>query len=152
DLVCALLHTALAGLVTALEHDPGLPLHQVQVLDASQRTQILAGWNDTAAAVPAGSGPELVAAQARRTPDAVAVACGDAHVSYGELYERACRLGQFLRQAGVGAESVVGLCLGRGPDLIAGVLGVWLAGAAYLPLDPSYPAGRLGGSTGHSRA
>src|SRR6185437_8205458 len=72
--VCALLHTALGSLVTALEDAPGTSLRQVRVLDEEERAQVLTGWNDTAAAVPAGTVPELFGAQAARTPDAVAVA------------------------------------------------------------------------------
>jgi amino acid adenylation domain-containing protein len=87
--------------------------------------------------------PELITAQAARTPDATAVACGDSVISYGELAARAARLAQYLRLAGAGPEQVVGLCLDRGPDMITAIVGTWLAGAAYLPLDPAYPAQRL---------
>ncbi len=124
----------------------------VQVLGVGERAQIVAGWNDTAAVVAAGSAGELVGVQVARVPDATAVVCGEVSLSYGELFGRACRLAWFLREAGAGPESVVGLCLGRGPELVAAVLGVWLAGAAYLPLDPAYPAGRLGFMLADSRA
>ena len=100
-LVCGLLHTALGSLVTALEHAPGTPLRQVQVLGEGERAQIVSGWNDTAAAVPAGTLPELFEAQAARTPDAVAVACAGAAVSYA----RAERGGQ---SAGPGSGSARG--------------------------------------------
>ena len=63
--------------LAAVAADPGVRLRQVEVLDAAERAELVAGWNDTAAAVPAGSVAELVAAQAARAPDAVAVACGD---------------------------------------------------------------------------
>ena len=96
-------------------------------------------WNDTAAALV----PELIVARAARTPDAAAVVCGDAVLSYGELAGRAGRLARYLVSQGAGPEQVVGLCLDRGPDMITAIVGVWLAGAAYLPLDPAYPPPRL---------
>ena len=83
--VCALLCTAAASLVSVLEDDPATPLRAVQVLDAAEREQVLAGWNDTAVAVPAVTVAGLFGVQAAGTPDAVAVVCGDAVVSYGEL-------------------------------------------------------------------
>ena len=87
---------------------------------------------------------ELVAARAAGVPDAVAVMCGGVSLTYGGLEERANRLAHYLRGAGVGAETVVGLCLERGLDMVAAMLAVWKAGGAYLPLDPGYPAERLG--------
>src|SRR6185437_13636958 len=98
-LVCALLHTALANLVVVLQDAPGTPLRQVQVLDAAERARLVTAWNETAADVPAGSVPELIAAQAARAPDAVAVCRGNTWVSYGELAARAARLGGYLRAA-----------------------------------------------------
>ena len=142
--VCALLVTALDGLVTALEQAPATPLHQVAVLGTAERAQLLAGWNDTARPVPAASVPELIAARAARAPDAVAVVCGDVHVSYGELDARAGGWPGMLAEAGAGPETVVGLCLERGAEMVTAIVGVWRAGAAYLPVDPAYPAARRG--------
>ena len=141
-----------ARVLAAVAAGPDIPVHAVGVLDQAERAQLVAGWNDTAAPVPALTLPELVAAQAARTPDAVAVSCDGAVVSYRELLGRAGRLGGFLRDAGAGPETVVGLCLERGPEMVTAVLGAWLAGAAYLPLDPGYPAGRLGFMLGDSGA
>ncbi len=142
--VCALLVTALDGLITALEQAPATPLHQVAVLEPAQRTQLLAGWNETAAPVPAASVPELIAAQAARTPDAVAVISGDEHVSYGELDARANRLAYYLRDMGAGPERVVAVVMERSAELVVTLLGVLKSGAAYLPVDPGYPAERVG--------
>ncbi|GAA0340078.1 amino acid adenylation domain-containing protein [Streptomyces blastmyceticus] len=90
--------------------------------------------------------PELFAAQAARTPDATAVdtvGSGRAGLTYGELDRRANRLAHRLRALGAGPESLVGVCLRRGPGLVVSLLAVWKAGAAYVPLDPDHPADRL---------
>ena len=86
----------------------------------------------------------MFAAQAERTPDAVAVVGEDQTLSYGELEVRANRLAHHLRGLGVGPEVVVGLCVERSAAMVVGLLGILKAGGAYLPLDPSYPAERLG--------
>src|SRR5262245_44026408 len=86
---------------------------------------------------------ELVAAQAARTPHRVAVSCEGRELTYGELLERARGLAGHLRELGVGPETRVGICAERSLELVVGVLGTLTAGAAYVPLDPSYPAERL---------
>ena len=127
----------------AVTANPEARLREIQVLEETERAQILRSWNDTAGPVPSGTVPEWFWAQAQRTPDAAAVVCGGAVVSYGELAVRAGKLARLLVAAGAGPEQVVGLCLDRGPGMITAMLGAWLAGAAYLPLDPSYPPVRL---------
>ncbi|WP_157357541.1 non-ribosomal peptide synthetase [Amycolatopsis nigrescens] len=87
--------------------------------------------------------PELVAAAARRAPAAVAVSCGGARLTYGELDSVADRLAAALRYRGVGPEGLVGVCVDRSTELPVVLLAVLKAGAAYLPLDPGYPAARL---------
>ncbi|MFC9220049.1 amino acid adenylation domain-containing protein [Streptomyces hygroscopicus] len=90
---------------------------------------------------------ELFATQAARTPDAIAVATAApgalGALTYSALEQRAERVAHRLHALGVGPGAVVGVCLRRGPDLLAALLGVWKAGAAYLPLDPGHPAERL---------
>ncbi|MFF5969962.1 amino acid adenylation domain-containing protein [Streptomyces sp. NPDC012769] len=86
---------------------------------------------------------EVFEAQARRTPDRVAVVCGHERVSYRELDERANRLASALIGRGVRPGSRVGVCLDRDTWLIAGLLAVLKAGCAYVPLDPAYPDDRL---------
>ena len=142
-LVCALLETAAAGLAVALEDAPQAPLRSVPVLGAAERSQVLADWNDTACPVGGETLAELFAVQAERAPDAVAVACGDALETYGELDAAASRLGGALARLGAGPESVVAVVMGRGAGLATAVLGAWRAGAAFLPVDPGYPAQRI---------
>ncbi|WSP95911.1 amino acid adenylation domain-containing protein [Streptomyces sp. NBC_01233] len=142
--VCALLHTCVASMMTALEDAPETALNELEILDEAERG-LLEQWNDTGA-MAAGAGvavPESFAEQVARTPDAVAVVAGAHEVSFAELDARANRMAHHLRAQGVGAESVVGLCLPRGVDMVAAMLGVWRAGAAYLPLDAEYPPERL---------
>ena len=150
--VCALLVTALDGLVTALEQAPATPLHQVAVLERAEREQLVSGWNDTAAAVPDGTLPQLLEAQAARTPDAVAVVAGGAALSYAELDARANRLARYLAGLGTGPEQVVAVVMDRSAELVTALLGVLKAGAAYLPVDPGYPAERIGFMLADSRA
>jgi amino acid adenylation domain-containing protein len=84
-----------------------------------------------------------LARQVARTPDAVAVECGPESLTYAELDRRASELSTHLLAHGVGVESVVGLCLHRGVDLVVAMLAIIKSGAAYLPMDPANPAERL---------
>ena len=87
--------------------------------------------------------PELVAAQTARTPDAIAVCCGQERLTYRELGERANVLARRLHAHGAGPDRLVGVCLRRTIDLPVVLLAVLQAGAAYLPLDPNHPPARL---------
>ncbi|MDN3295050.1 amino acid adenylation domain-containing protein [Streptomyces ficellus] len=80
---------------------------------------------------------------AKAHPGRPALTCGPVSYTYGELNERANRLAHWLLARGVGPGSVVGICLDRSPELVVTLLGALKAGAAYAPLDPSYPAERL---------
>ena len=105
---------------------------------AAQPALPLAGAAQNAATLPA-----LFAAQAARTPDAVAVVFEDRTLSYAALDAHANRLAHHLQSLGVGPETVVGLCVERSPEMVIGLLGILKAGGAYLPLDPNYPRERL---------
>ncbi|WP_411107400.1 amino acid adenylation domain-containing protein, partial [Streptomyces sp. cmx-4-9] len=87
--------------------------------------------------------PDLFEAQVQRGPDLTAVACRGETLSYAELNARANQVARFLIDRGVGPEGLVALSLPRSPDWVAAVLGIWKAGAAYLPVDPQYPADRV---------
>ncbi len=87
--------------------------------------------------------PQLMAAQAATTPNAVAVTHGNLSLTYKELDQRADRLAHFLHALGVGPDVVVGIYLNRSPAMIVAALAIFKAGGAYLPLDPSYPKERL---------
>jgi amino acid adenylation domain-containing protein len=87
--------------------------------------------------------PELVAAQAAATPDALALVAGGAVICYRDLDRRANQLARRLQELGVGPDVLVGLCVERSVALVVGALGIMRAGGAYVPLDPAYPAKRL---------
>ncbi|WP_189974565.1 non-ribosomal peptide synthetase, partial [Streptomyces avidinii] len=144
--VGAQVRTAVASLVTALEAaldgGPQTALSAVRVLEDDERTRLLTEWNGTAEEVPADSVAGLFGAQVARTPDAAAIVADGERVSFAELDVRANRIAHHLVAQGIGAESVVGLALPRGAEMITGMLAVWKAGAGYLPLDPEQPADR----------
>ncbi|HEY3569257.1 MAG TPA: amino acid adenylation domain-containing protein, partial [Thermoanaerobaculia bacterium] len=125
--------------------DPDLPLSALPVLGLAERHQALAEWNDTARPPLSWTAPERFAAQAARTPEAPAVTAAGETLSYGELDRRSAALARHLRALGVGRESRVALLLGRTADVPVAILGVWRAGAAYVPLDLDAPAERLAG-------
>ncbi|MEV0126825.1 amino acid adenylation domain-containing protein, partial [Streptomyces sp. NPDC050703] len=138
--------------LSVLAEDPTARISTVEVLASDERQRLLVGWNGVSVPVVGSSLPELFAAQVVRTPDAVAVVFEGVEVSYAELDVRANRLARCLRERGVGAESVVAVCLERGVDLVVGLLGVLKAGGAYLPVDPEYPVGRISGVLGDAGA
>ncbi len=134
----------LAGVLAAVAGDPQIRLRRVPVLGGAEREQVLCGWNDTARDVPAATLGDLFGVQAAACPDAVAVVCGDVQVTYGGLDAASGRVARLLAGRGAGPESVVAVVMGRSAALVAALVGVVKAGAAYLPVDPSYPAGRVG--------
>ncbi|WP_344516021.1 amino acid adenylation domain-containing protein, partial [Dactylosporangium maewongense] len=141
--VVGMLHTVVGELVVALESGAPAPLSGLGVLDATSLERVVAGWNGPGVEVPDVTLPELFVAQVARTPDAPAVVHGGVAVSYRELDARANRLARLLVACGVCPESVVGVRLPRGVDLIVALLAVWKAGGAYLPIDPALPAERV---------
>src|SRR5271165_5956538 len=87
--------------------------------------------------------PSLIESQARKTPNALAIAHDDTHLTYAELLQRSSALAQRLKALGLARGAVVGIYSERSAALIVSALGIMRAGGAYLPLDPSYPSERL---------
>ena len=124
--------------------EPDRPVDELDVLLDEDR-ELLARWSrGPVSDDPPASLPDLVAAQVARVPDAVAVRDPRRSLTYRQLDERSARLRHLLREGGVGPGDVVGIRLGRTVDLLVAMLGILRAGAAYLPLDPAYPADRTG--------
>ncbi|WP_328872036.1 amino acid adenylation domain-containing protein [Streptomyces sp. NBC_00287] len=130
------------SVLEAMAADPEGSAQESHLPERERRRQLVE-WNDTGSEAPAASVLELFEQQAARTPQAVAVRGEDGTMSYAELDAEANRIAHCLRGRGVGAESRVAVMLDRGPALVASLLGVWKAGAAYVPVDPSYPAERV---------
>ncbi|MDB5883556.1 MAG: MelG protein (non-ribosomal peptide synthetase)-like protein [Ramlibacter sp.] len=87
---------------------------------------------------------DAIAAQTARTPDHAAISCNGRTLSYRELESHSAALAAKLARSGAGPGAIVGVCLPRSPELLVAVLAIWKTGAAYLPLDPEYPAERIG--------
>ena len=119
----------LVRLLTAAVADATRPLGSLAILDEAERSTILEGFNATARDLAPATLPSLFAAQAARTPDAVAVVFEDRALTYAALDAHANRLANHLRGLGVGPETVVGLCVERSPEMVVGLLGILKAGA-----------------------
>ncbi|MBW3571292.1 MAG: amino acid adenylation domain-containing protein, partial [Gemmatimonadetes bacterium] len=133
----------LAALLQGALARPELPVLDLPMLGEAERRTLLA-WSRTPAADPPGETALAVfQAQAARTPDALAVVGGAEQVTFAALHARANRLANHLRGLGIGTEDRVGVCLARTPELIVALLAAMKAGAAYVPLDPAYPPGRI---------
>jgi amino acid adenylation domain-containing protein len=130
-------------LLTQLVSAPEAPLSQVSLLDAGDASQLASWSRGDEGAIEAACLHEQFEHQAERQPDALAVVCEGQRLTYAELNARANRLARHLRAHGVGAEARVVLCLERSLELAVAILAVWKAGAAYVPLDPAYPPGRV---------
>ena len=131
-------------LLEAVVADPEQRIRELAMLPEEEQSQLLVEWNETRRDYELDhSINELFERQVNLTPSHVAVSCAGEQITYGRLNERANQLRHYLRARGVGPEVRVGICLERSIDLVIGILGVLKAGAAYVPLDPDYPAERV---------
>ncbi|WP_325176171.1 non-ribosomal peptide synthetase [Burkholderia gladioli] len=131
------------NLLEAAVRDPRQRIGELDMLGAADRAQVVREWNRSEAVYPAAQLTGMVEAQARRTPEAVALRHGEATLSYARLDARANQIAHALIARGVGPDTRVAICVRRGLDMVTGLLGVLKAGAAYVPIDPAYPAERL---------
>jgi amino acid adenylation domain-containing protein/non-ribosomal peptide synthase protein (TIGR01720 family) len=131
-------------LLVGMAEDPDRPLADVPWLSDVERHRVTVEWNDTAATVPDTTLTELLAEQAKRTPQALALRMDDGvSLSYAELHAWANRLAHKLIRSGAGPERYVGVMLPRSAELVVALLAVLKAGAAYLPIDADLPAERV---------
>jgi amino acid adenylation domain-containing protein len=128
----------------ALAADPEARYDGCALLSEQERRQLLLEWNDTRTSYPRDRCiHELFEAQVERSPDAAALVFAEQHISYRELNRRANQLARYLRTQGAAPDVCVGVCMERSTEMIVAFLGILKVGAAYLPLDPAYPAERL---------
>jgi len=138
------------------EDGDGIRLSDLPLLGREEREQMLVAWNGANTGLPETlpEAPvhEMALRHAQARPNALAVSWEGGSLTYGELMRRSLRLAAWLRRRGLGEEDVVALRLERSPELVVSSLGVLLAGAAYLPVDPSNPSERLAYVLGDSGA
>ncbi len=132
-------------LLQGIASNPEQRLHELPLLTHREREQLLVDWNNTAAEYPGKDLclHQLIEAQAKRTPEAVAVEFEGSQLCYRELNERANRLAHYLRGMGVGPDTLVGVAMERSFEMVVALYGVLKAGGAYVPIDPEYPRERL---------
>jgi amino acid adenylation domain-containing protein/non-ribosomal peptide synthase protein (TIGR01720 family) len=130
----------LEGLVTS---EPGQSWHQLPLLTEAEQQQLHA-WNQTETDYPVSKTiVDLFQAQVEKTPNHIAVVFEEQALSYQALNTKANQLAHYLMTLGVGAETLVGICVERSLEMAIGLLGILKAGGAYVPLDPDYPPERL---------
>ena len=130
-----LLHAAVA--------EPRLLVARLPLLDEAGVARQVYEWNATDADYPQRTMHSLIEEQVARTPDRMALRCEDRSLSYAEMNRRANQLAHHLREMGIGAGSLVGLCLERSESMIVAVLAIHKAGGAYVPLSGDFPKARL---------
>jgi amino acid adenylation domain-containing protein/non-ribosomal peptide synthase protein (TIGR01720 family) len=133
------LETLLEGMIARSQQR----VSELPLLSAAERDVTLSEWNETHADFPSLTLHELFERQAEATPDAVALIFEGERLSYRELNDRANRLAHYLGGSGLRRGALVGVCLGRGPEIIISLLGILKAGAAFVIIDPEYPKERL---------
>lgn len=136
--------TRYASILNQMIADPKRSIREISILNAEEKRAVLAQQATTAYPLP----PEtnvltLIAQRARSAPDRIAITFGHDSISFGELEARSTQLAQLLRQAGVLTEDLVALYVDRSAQMIVAMLAIMKAGAAYIPIDPNFPADRI---------
>ncbi|MGW9565919.1 amino acid adenylation domain-containing protein [Prescottella equi] len=129
--------------LTALARTPQLRLSAVDLLSADERVRLTRGALTPAVIADVPTAAAAFDRQVARTPNVPALVDARTELTFAELSVRVNRLARHLIAHGVGPETVVGLQLPRGTDIVIAALAVWQAGGAYLPIDPAYPADRI---------
>jgi amino acid adenylation domain-containing protein len=138
ELLAEIYRSVLAAMAASADGDA-----RAACLPAATRHRVLTEWQGVRSRPVTTTIPALFQAQVARTPDAVALTCADRELTYSRLNMLANRLARLLIRRGAGPETLIGLAMPRSPEMVVALLAVLKAGAAYLPIDPSYPAERV---------
>ena len=131
-------------LLSNIVANPEAEIHQLSILTAKEKQQLIADFNATSQTYPHDKTMvELLAAQVEKSPEAIALVYEGGELTYRELDQQANQLANYLRESGVREEQMIALCLHRNPFMVVAMLGVLKAGGAYVPVDPDYPADRI---------
>ncbi len=140
-------------LLESIVADPQQRISELEMLSAAERQQLLVEFNDTVTAYPQDVClHQLFEQQVERTPAALALSFADEHLTYAELNDRANQLAHYLQGQGVELEDRVGVLLERSVEMVVSLLAILKTGAAYVPLDSSYPQERLSFTLADSEA
>lgn len=141
-----------ATLLAEITRNPSARVARLPMMTPAERSDVMTRGNDTTEALPSWTVPERVLSQAAATPDVVAVRAGSRSLTYQQLAEQSALLADALLSQGVGQGSRVAVCVDRTPNMLVALLGVLRIGAAYVPIDVSYPADRVAYVLGDSDA
>ncbi len=130
-------------LLASIVADPEQRIATLPMLSDDERRMMIVEWNATRRDYPALCLHQLVEAQALQSPEAIAVTFGDEQLTYGELDRQANQLARHLIACGAREGARIGLCMERATAMVVALLGILKTGAAYVPLDPAFPADRL---------
>ncbi|MCC6809187.1 MAG: amino acid adenylation domain-containing protein, partial [Deltaproteobacteria bacterium] len=140
-------------LLGAIAKNPDEKISALEMLGEAERQKLVVAWNATKRDYPRDQSlPALLATQAKKTPEAVAVVFNEQTLSYRALDERSNQLARYLQKCGVGSETLVAICVERSLEMVVGLLAILKAGGAYVPVDPKYPQARIAHILSDSRA
>jgi amino acid adenylation domain-containing protein len=137
---------SMRAVLAAVTQRPDVRLDDLDLLSAAERRRLTTAPNPPVRPLAASTAVDLLAPRLWATgapAERVVATAGGRDLAAGELAARSARVARVLAEAGAGPDTLVGLCVGRSADLLAGLFGVWRAGAAYVPLDPAFPVDRL---------
>ena len=132
------------SLLSAIVENPQLKVDEIPLLDEAERHRLLVEWNNTATKYPKDKSiHQLFEEQVDKTPDKVAIVIEKQQLTYKQLNKKANQLAHYLQSLGVSSEILVGICMERSAEMLIALLGILKAGAAYVPIDPTYPKDRI---------